>query len=172
MYIAQMTTNRELPKIASATRYGLYVRHRSRTFAHMLISPMRLAVPKNRSSTHLTPGRVYTAPCNDCHSGPNEIYLTEIRPSGASCPPRASQNKLLMPISQARRLCRNSVRHLGKRARIVLFAPAVSVARSKPLPYAIRIVYGIHRFNGPQKNAIIRSNIGSSGECWLKWADK
>jgi hypothetical protein len=41
-----------------------------------------------------------------------------------------------------------------------------------PLPYASRIVYGIHRFNGPQKNAIIRSNMGSSGECWLKWADR
>jgi hypothetical protein len=40
------------------------------------------------------------------------------------------------------------------------------------LPYASGIVYGIHRFDGPQKNAIIRSNIGSSGECWLKWADR
>ena len=24
----------------------------------------------------------------------------------------------------------------------------------------------------PQKNAIIRSNTGSAGECWLKWADR
>jgi hypothetical protein len=29
-----------------------------------------------------------------------------------------------------------------------------------PLPYASGIVYGIHRFNRPQKSAIIRSNIG------------
>ena len=37
---------------------------------------------------------------------------------------------------------------------------------------ALLLVPGFPRFNGPQKNAIIRSNTGSFGECWLKWADR
>jgi hypothetical protein len=42
---------------------------------------------------------------------------------------------------------------------------SITSARLTPSLHAGGTVCGIHGFNGPQKNAIIRSNPGSSGEC-------